>query len=76
VVAAGINTLTVDNRGHGESGGKYDDWTDPNWKEARKPFWVAQRFSAAIHALKSVRALAPEVGESPFSPLVSWWRIC
>jgi alpha-beta hydrolase superfamily lysophospholipase len=37
--AAGINTLTVDNRGHGESGGKYDNWTDPNWKEARKQYW-------------------------------------
>src|SRR6516165_8180407 len=27
---AGINTLTVDMRGHGETGGKYDNWNDPN----------------------------------------------
>jgi hypothetical protein len=30
---AGINTLTVDSRGHVESGGKYDNWTDPNRDE-------------------------------------------
>jgi len=33
---AGINTLTVDSRGHGESGGKYDNWTDPNRDEGRQ----------------------------------------
>jgi dienelactone hydrolase len=33
LAAAGINTLTVDSRGHGESGGKYDNWTDPNRAE-------------------------------------------
>ncbi len=27
---AGVNTLTVDNRGHGESGGTYDRWNDPD----------------------------------------------
>jgi hypothetical protein len=67
VVAAGINTLTVDDRGHGESGGKYDDWTDPNWKEARKPCWVAQRFKRCDTCSEIGTALAPEVGESPFS---------
>jgi hypothetical protein len=74
-VAAGINTLTVDNRRHGESGGKYDDWVDPNWKEARKPFWVAQRFKRCDTCSEIGIALAPEVGESPFSPLESRWRI-
>ena len=39
LAAAGINTLTVDTRGHGERGGKYDNWTDPNWKELRKQYW-------------------------------------
>ncbi len=33
LATAGINTLTVDSRGHGESGGKYDNWTDPNRDE-------------------------------------------
>lgn len=36
LAAAGINTLTVDSRGHGESGGRYDNWTDPNRDEARQ----------------------------------------
>ena len=36
LAGAGINTLTVDSRGHGDSGGKYDNWTAPNWKEAMK----------------------------------------
>jgi dienelactone hydrolase len=40
LAAAGINTLTVDNRGHGESGGKYDEWTEPN-KEQAKQQWPA-----------------------------------
>jgi len=31
------------------------------------PFWVAQRFSAAIKPSLSQRALAPEVGSAPFS---------
>jgi dienelactone hydrolase len=35
LAAAGINTLTIDNRGHGESGGKYDSWTNPNREQAR-----------------------------------------
>jgi dienelactone hydrolase len=36
LAAAGINTLTVDSPGHGESGGKYDSWTDPNREQARQ----------------------------------------
>ena len=36
LAAAGINTLTVDSRGHGESGGKYDNWTDPNREEGMR----------------------------------------
>ena len=36
LAAAGINTLAVDNRGHGESGGKYDNWTDPNREQAKQ----------------------------------------
>ena len=37
---AGINTLTVDMRGHGETGGKYDNWNDPN-REQSKQQWQA-----------------------------------
>ena len=36
LAAAGINTLTVDSRGHGESGGKYDNWTAPNRAQGRQ----------------------------------------
>jgi predicted alpha/beta hydrolase len=36
LAAAGINVLSVDSRGHGESGGKYDNWTDPNRDEGRQ----------------------------------------
>ncbi len=39
LAAAGINTLSVDVRGHGETGGKYDNWTGPKWKETRKQWW-------------------------------------
>jgi len=39
LAAAGIHTLTVDVRGHGETGGTYDNWTGPKWKEARKDWW-------------------------------------
>jgi dienelactone hydrolase len=37
---AGINTLTVDMRGHGETGGKYDNWNDPNLEQAKQQ-WQA-----------------------------------
>jgi dienelactone hydrolase len=37
---AGINTLTVDIRGHGETGGKYDNWNDPNREQAKQQ-WQA-----------------------------------
>jgi dienelactone hydrolase len=40
LAAAGINTLTVDNRGHGESGGTYDAWADPDRKHAKEK-WLA-----------------------------------
>jgi len=36
LAAAGINSLTVDSRGHGESGGKYDNWTDRNREQAEQ----------------------------------------
>jgi hypothetical protein len=34
-------------------------------------FWVAQRFSAAVNGLESVKALAAEVAESGFSAACS-----
>jgi len=37
---AGINTLAVDMRGHGETGGKYDNWNDPNREQAKQQ-WQA-----------------------------------
>jgi dienelactone hydrolase len=38
LASAGINVLTVDVRGHGDSGGKYDSWSDPD-KEGAKSRW-------------------------------------
>jgi dienelactone hydrolase len=40
LVNAGVNTLTVDMRGHGETGGKYDNWNDPNREQAKQQ-WQA-----------------------------------
>jgi hypothetical protein len=51
LAAAGINTLTVDNRGHAESGGKYDNWTDPD-HEAAKQYQVSD-LDVAFHYLVS-----------------------
>src|SRR5437016_2804342 len=51
LAAAGINTLTVDMRGHGETGGKYDNWTDPNKEQAKKT-WLAD-LDAAFQYLVS-----------------------
>ena len=39
LAAAGINTLTVDVRGHRDTGGNFDNWSGPKWKEARKEWW-------------------------------------
>lgn len=39
LAAAGINTLSVDVRGHGDTGGNFDNWSGPKWKEARKQWW-------------------------------------
>src|SRR5262252_7074872 len=36
LAAAGINTLEVDNRAHGESGGKLDFWADRNKEQAER----------------------------------------
>jgi dienelactone hydrolase len=36
LAAAGINTLVVDVRGHGESGGRYDNWMNPNQEQAKQ----------------------------------------
>ena len=36
LATAGINTLEIDNRGHGESGGTHDYWSDRNHEEATK----------------------------------------
>jgi dienelactone hydrolase len=40
LATSGINTLTFDDRGHGESDGKYDEWMEPN-KELAKQQWPA-----------------------------------
>ena len=51
LAAAGINTLTLDNRGHGESGGTYDAWTEPDRKQAKEK-WLGD-LDAAFQFLVS-----------------------
>jgi tetratricopeptide (TPR) repeat protein len=60
LAAAGINTLTIDSRAHGESGGKYDNWMDPNWKEARKQWWPGD-LDAAFQYLVSQPGVTRDV---------------
>jgi pimeloyl-ACP methyl ester carboxylesterase len=59
LAAAGINTLTVDNRGHGESGGSYDSWADPDRKQAREK-WPAD-LDTAFQFLVSQPGVAHDV---------------
>jgi predicted acyl esterase len=40
LAAAGINTLTVDSRGHGDSGGKYDNWTAQPGSSGGRSTWI------------------------------------
>src|SRR5436309_6412210 len=42
LAAAGMNVLTVDSRGHGESGGKYDNKTTPRDVDAAFNYLVSQ----------------------------------
>jgi dienelactone hydrolase/Tfp pilus assembly protein PilF len=59
LAAAGINTLTIDSRAHGESG-KYDNWMDANWKEARKQWWPGD-LDAAFQYLVSQPGVTRDV---------------
>src|SRR5260370_27083398 len=36
LAAAGVSTLTVDVRGHGEAGGNDANWTGPPWRKTSK----------------------------------------
>lgn len=36
LAAAGVHSLIVDARGHGQTGGAYDNWTDPDKDHAKK----------------------------------------
>jgi dienelactone hydrolase len=36
LASAGMHTLIVDMRGHGETGGAYDNWSDPNKEQAKQ----------------------------------------
>jgi len=56
LAAAGINTLTIDVRGHGDTGGHLDNWTGPKWKEVRKEWWPGD-LDAAFEFLVSHPAL-------------------
>ena len=52
LAAAGIHTLSVDVRGHGDTGGKFDNWSGSKWKEARKEWWPGD-LNAAFEFLVS-----------------------
>ncbi len=60
LAAAGIHTLTVDVRGHGDTGGNFDNWTGPKWKEARKEWWPSD-LNAAFQFLVSQPGVARDV---------------
>lgn len=59
LAAAGINTLTLDVRGHGETGGKYDSWTNPNSEQAKQQ-WRAD-IDTAFQFLVSQPGVAHDV---------------
>ncbi|HYL62902.1 MAG TPA: SUMF1/EgtB/PvdO family nonheme iron enzyme [Candidatus Methylomirabilis sp.] len=58
LAAAGINTLTVDGRGHGESGGKYDNWSDPD-RQTVNIKWLGD-LDAAFQYLASQPGVKPD----------------
>ena len=60
LAAAGINTLTIDVRGHGDTGGNVDNWTGPKWKEARKEWWPGD-LDAAFQFLVSQLGITRDV---------------
>jgi dienelactone hydrolase len=60
LAAAGINTLTVDVRGHGDTGGNFDNWSGPQWKEARKEWWPGD-LDAAFQFLVSQPGVTRDV---------------
>lgn len=62
LAATGINTLTVDSRAHGESGGKYDNWTDPDWKQTRKQWWPGDLDTAFQYLLSQPGVTRDVVG--------------
>src|SRR5215831_21355194 len=60
LAAAGVNTLTIDVRGHGDTGGDLDNWTGPKWKEARKEWWPGD-LDAAFQFLVSQTGITRDV---------------
>jgi len=60
LAGAGIHTLTVDVRGHGDTGGNFDNWTGSKWKEARKQWWPGD-LNAAFEFLVSQPGVTRDV---------------
>ena len=60
LATAGIHTLSVDVRGHGETGGNFDNWSGSKWKEARKQWWPGD-LNAAFEFLVSQPGVTRDV---------------
>ena len=60
LAAAGVNTLTIDVRGHGDTGGNFDNWSGAKWKEARKEWWPVD-LDAAFEFLVSQPGVTRDV---------------
>ncbi|HET9802690.1 MAG TPA: tetratricopeptide repeat protein [Candidatus Acidoferrum sp.] len=60
MATAGIHTLSVDVRGHGETGGNFDNWSGSKWKEARKQWWPGD-LNAAFEFLVSQPGVTRDV---------------
>jgi dienelactone hydrolase len=60
LAAAGIHALSVDVRGRGDTGGKFDNWSGSKWKEARKQWWPDD-LNAAFECLISQSGVTRDV---------------
>ena len=60
LAAAGMHVLSVDVRGHGDTGGKFDNWSGAKWKEARKQWWPVD-LNAAFEFLVSQAGVTRDV---------------
>lgn len=63
----------MDSRAHGESGGRYDNWTDLNLIEARKQYWPGD-LDTAFHPVGRENVIAGEEPKNQRHPVDVLWR--